>query len=501
MQPITQFHGCHTTVNIYNGSNSRLLREVIVAVLPPSTFLSDLAALFAQVPPQASERDVEQLFIEPLLSLLGYQQSEWERQVTVFDRRVDYIVMPSKVSPLHLCFLIVEVKAASEPSSAGTIQIKDYMKRNRAAFGLLTNGSNICVWHNKNGTIKEVVGFTADDISEANALSIWFLLNRESYLRLNKVVNHASDYFNQVLTQGLSKVQSKFKLNYKDENKQMIITIFNNKGGVGKTTTTINLAACLSKMGKRVLIIDTDPQSNLTTGLNYNPEEIHNSGKKDITDLLLDKKTQLEEVILPRRFNDIVLEFVPSHIRLASKENELNTTINIDSVLAKKLVNHPYDVVLIDSPPAFSRVTSISLMASNRILIPIQLESYPISALDYVLTRITDVMDIGEVKLSGITVSKYRQAAHSFNDEMKDKLFNILRKNGINYTDAVFPENTWIPEYNVIGLCQDRGVPITEIENQSDIFARYKDVSETALSRYFNLAKHLSGDPNVAIGV
>ncbi len=156
----------------------------------------------------------------------------------------------------------------------------------------------------------------------------------------------------------------------------MIVTIFNNKGGVGKTTTTINLAAALNRMGKRVLLIDMDAQANLTTGLGIDPlTDVELQEKKDITHLLTEPRTTLEKTVVRKRWDNIQLDLVPSHIRLSDMEPTLISTVDIDRVLAKKLKNYHelYDYVFIDPPPSFGKANTISLMASSGILIPTQL--------------------------------------------------------------------------------------------------------------------------------
>lgn len=459
-------------------------------MLPPSTFLSDLAALFAQVPPQASEKEVEENFIVPLLSLLGYQQSDWERQFRLPGRRLDYVVLHKGLAPLHPPFMVIEAKAASEPISSGTHQIKDYMRRSRALFGLLTNGSGVRVWHNENGVIQFLFNLSKYQL-DRSFYSLWFLLSRESYIRINHRISYANNWFMNSFLKEVQKVKEKFQPNLAQENEPMIITIFNNKGGVGKTTTTINLAASLNQMGKRVLLIDADAQANLTSGIGFDPQYLRERDKKDIVNLLLDEQIDLPELIIKKRWQNTKIDCIPSHIRLVQYEQTLNTEIGIDNVLEKRLKDHGYDYVLIDAPPAFSRVTSISLIASDKVIIPIRLESYPISALEYVFSRIDSVKKVKEIDVLGVCVSMFNQNDHVFNDSMKDKLEIMLRKQRLNYIDKVFPESTWIPKYNVVSMCQERRYPITEAEFDNHLSKANKNSAEKALEKYSNLASHI----------
>jgi cellulose biosynthesis protein BcsQ len=123
-------------------------------------------------------------------------------------------------------------------------------------------------------------------------------------------------------------------------------------------------------------LIDIDAQANLSTGLGINPlDDVELAGKKDITHLLVEPKTKLEDVIYSKRWGDIQLDVVPSHIRLSRMESRLIQMVDSDRVLAKKLKQHDYDYIFIDPPPSFGKVNGISLMASSGILI--QLNFHP----------------------------------------------------------------------------------------------------------------------------
>lgn len=276
----------------------------------------------------------------------------------------------------------------------------------------------------------------------------------------------------------------------------MIITVFNNKGGVGKTTLTINLAASLAQLGKRVLLIDIDAQANLSTGLGIDPlNDVELARKKDITHLLIDPRVKLEDVIYAKRWshNDLQLDVIPSHIRLSRMENDLTQMVDSDRVLAKKLKNHDYDFVFIDPPPSFGKVNRISLMASNGILVPTQLSSYPIRALEYVLAQ---AQEIGAYKddplpILGVAISMYDQRSNSFNLSMLEKLKDILEKTAGGSQVNIFPEQTWIPRLNIVSQCPEKGYPIQEAEFDDHLSSQEREAAQKALERYDNLASHL----------
>lgn len=161
-----------------------------------------------------------------------------------------------------------------------------------------------------------------------------------------------------------------------------IISILNQKGGVGKTTTTVNLSSYLAKMGKRVLLIDMDPQGNATTGTGIDKSEL----EKSIYELLLDDG-EIKEVIINKKEN---LNILPAKIDLAGAEIELVGKISRETRLKKKLeeVRDQYDVALIDCPPSLGLLTLNALTASDEIIIPIQCEFYALEGLSQLLNTI-----------------------------------------------------------------------------------------------------------------
>lgn len=332
-------------------------------------------------------------------------------------------------------------------------------------------------------------------------------LDRKSIQTLTKVLHrNAAEMLVSRLTQGqlkiyhhLEKVLQKnyaFPLTH-PQRTSMIITVFNHKGGVGKTTLTLNLGAAFAATGKRVLLIDIDPQSNLTIGLGIDPlKDIEDQGRKDIAHLLLEPKVTLEEVVYQKRWDNLCLDVVPSHIRLADQEADLIRTIDIDRVLQRKLKNHPYDVILIDPPPAFGKVNAIALMASHGVLVPIQFAPYPIRAIEYVLARLEafrPVMD-NPPRLLGIAVNMYDQRNSAVNAQMQQRLQGILEKVAREYAVVchLLPENTWIPKRAAIERATDLQQPIFSRNLYRELPRADQESIDELATTFENLARHLS---------
>jgi len=276
----------------------------------------------------------------------------------------------------------------------------------------------------------------------------------------------------------------------------IITTVFNNKGGVGKTTTAINLAAALNHLGQRVLLIDMDAQSNLTTGLGIDPvHDVESKGRKDITHLLLDPTLSIREVIISKAWRSLKLDVVPCHIRLSDMEADLLKTINVDQVLARKLkpVTQDYDYIFIDTPPSFGRINGIALVASRFVLIPLHLAPYPVRALEYVLNRIDSVRQSSDESLSvlGIAVSMYNKTATKQIDQMLGEVNQILERHPLGKNVVLLPQNTWIPQRVMVANLPTKGYPLGEAEYDEELSNSEKEAALDAWNAYLELAKYV----------
>jgi chromosome partitioning protein len=162
-----------------------------------------------------------------------------------------------------------------------------------------------------------------------------------------------------------------------------IIAIANQKGGVGKTTTSVNLGACLAYIGKKVLLVDVDPQGNATSGVGIEKAEVNQC----IYDILVED-VEAKKAILPTKVEN--LSIIPATIQLAGAEIELVPTISREVRLKRALddVKHLFDYIIIDCPPSLGLLTINALTSSDAVVIPVQCEYYALEGLSQLLNTV-----------------------------------------------------------------------------------------------------------------
>jgi len=163
-----------------------------------------------------------------------------------------------------------------------------------------------------------------------------------------------------------------------------VIAIANQKGGVGKTTTAVNLSACLADLGKKVLLVDLDPQGNSTSGFGFDKTKI----KQSIYDVLVND-IPTDSVILKSQIDNLMI--LPATIQLAGAEIELVNIMSRETKLKRVLdkVKYNYEYVLIDCPPSLGLLTINALTAANSVLVPIQCEFYALEGLSQLMNTVT----------------------------------------------------------------------------------------------------------------
>jgi chromosome partitioning protein len=163
-----------------------------------------------------------------------------------------------------------------------------------------------------------------------------------------------------------------------------IIVIANQKGGVGKTTTAVNLAACMAQLDKKTLLIDSDPQGNATSGMGVDKRELKNS----IYDVLINH-VPIHQAILHSTVEK--LDILPSNIDLAGAEIEMVSMISRETILARAVqeIREEYEYIFIDAPPSLGLITLNAFAAADQVLIPIQCEFYALEGLSQLIKTIS----------------------------------------------------------------------------------------------------------------
>lgn len=248
------------------------------------------------------------------------------------------------------------------------------------------------------------------------------------------------------------------------------IAIFNQKGGVGKTTTNINLAACLAKKGKKILVLDIDPQGNTTSGLGIDKRNLQLSSY----DLLIRDDINVKDVILETNVEK--LDLIPANVSLSGAEVELAIVKGREKRLKNALnqIKDKYDFIFIDCPPSLGLLTINSLTAVDAVLIPIQCEFYA-------LEGVAQLMNTIEIVRKNLNQNLYIQGVIlSMFDGRTNLSIQVVEEVKKFFKEKVY--KTVIPRNVRLAEAPSYGLPIIEYDPRSTGAEAYREFAEEFLS-------------------
>ena len=249
-----------------------------------------------------------------------------------------------------------------------------------------------------------------------------------------------------------------------------IIAIANQKGGVGKTTTAVNLSASLAERGKKTLIIDMDPQGNTTSGLGLDKNELEKTTYEVITD-----EYSIKECIREEIFENLSL--LPANRNLAGAEIELMTVDKMQYILKDNLkdVKDSYDFIIIDCPPALGMLTVNAMTAANTVIVPIQCEFYALDGLTQLIYTIELIQKSlnPQLKIEGVVFTMYDartnlslQVVENVKDNLQQNIYKTIIPRNIRLAEA--------PSY---------GMPINQYDPKSAGSESYMRLADEVISK------------------
>ena len=250
-----------------------------------------------------------------------------------------------------------------------------------------------------------------------------------------------------------------------------VIALCNQKGGVGKTTTTINLGAALAEYGRRVLVVDFDPQGSLSVGLGVNPHDL----ELTVYNLLMQREVRHEDVLL--KTNVVGMDLLPGNIDLSAAEVALVSEVGREQALSRVLAPllSDYDIILIDCQPSLGLLAVNALAAADGVIIPLECEFFALRGVALLMDTIYKVQERinPRLEVEGIVATMYdSRTVHS-----REVMARVVEAFGDKVFHTVISRTVKFPETNVAGE------PITSYASNSPGAASYRQLAREVLAR------------------
>ncbi|MEW5861283.1 MAG: AAA family ATPase [Cyanobacteriota bacterium] len=431
-----------------------------------------------------NESEVEsKLIVQYLLPQLGYTPETWHQEIAVGSIRLDFLAFAAQVIPFVLddnspLSVVMEAKHPNQNLNRHTGRLKRYLTSLNVEYGLLTNGKEIRVYKKVQDDIQLLFHCYGREVN-SKIEELKTLIGRD---RLKDISTEYSNKIRQIQTNPISlestssqespnkpasegtnlqtdSINSQPQSSETFEKRQFTvktIAVYHNKGGVGKTTTVVNLAAALRKKGKRVLVIDLDSQANTTfaTGLvktALDDEEVDHIKENYIYHVLRSSEFYpISEVVRKSIFNNPEIDVIPSHISLMKSETELNQLKTSQIMLIRKLkqVESQYDIVIIDTPPSLNLFAFIALVTADYLIIPSDLKPFANQGLVNVKEFINEInnfrsfIDKSNIEVLGVLPCKIATNAKFVQYTLPKQMEVVPKRYGLNLMDSVIYQRT-----------------------------------------------------------
>lgn len=386
-----------------------------------------------------NESEVEsKLIVQYLLPALGYTVEDWHQEVALGSIRLDFLAFASQMLPFKLDInsplsLVIEAKSPNQNLDKYVRRLKQYLSTLNTHYGLLTNGKEVRIYERFGDNIQITFNCSGEEITD-KIDEIRQLIGKNSIKE----------------RQRREKIDQYLKLEKQGDVPMKVIAIYHNKGGVGKTTVSVNLAAALRKTGYKVLLIDLDSQANSTfaAGLvKFQFDEDDNLRDNNIFHVLRSADFSFIQDVSRRSnfFNTPEVDVVPAHISLIEGQYELNQIKASQTRLIKKLSREEdkYDFVIIDTPPSRDIYAQVAIISSDYLIIPSDLKPFANQGLTSVKSFIKEIDEFRDslgrepIKILGVLPSKISTNAKSFGKTFPKQKETIIRHYDFPVMDSI----------------------------------------------------------------
>jgi len=460
-----------------------------------------------------NESEVEsKLIVQYLLPKLGYAPDSWHQEVAFGSIRLDFLAFATQDIPFVLdanspLSVVMEAKHPNQNLDNHVRRLKSYLTSLNVRYGLLTNGKKIRIYENIPNSIHLVFNCNGNEV-DTNIEQIKSIIGKDSFKKrsptaplgvvktqnvpinaqpiteisrfqieslsepLLDLASGVSDSLSEVY-QELKRIEQLVNLNSEQKTQHIMkkIAVYHNKGGVGKTTVAVNLAAALRKKGKRVLLIDLDSQANTTfaTGLiKFQFEEDDNLRESNIYHVIESGEFNfIQDIARPSHyFNTPEIDIIPSHINLIEGQYKLNQIGASKTRLVTKLkkVEEGYDIVIIDTPPSRDLYAQVALIAADYLIIPSDLKPFANQGLLSVKSFIKEVNEFREIigkpplTLMGVLPSKIATNPKFLDYTFPKQRCVITERYNLPLMETVIYERT------VLSECTNQTIRVEDLE-------------------------------------